>query len=255
MADGSSSLLDRIVQARALKRWARAARLAEKLPPGELRELRGQALALSREIGRVVQVAEERLSMPAGGGDGIERPLGCDWAWRPDFWRQPVQPRGIAPAQNRAKFGAELTLFHDCANSALMLRQIRNTRAEDIAPFALRMDVFRFEGSFLSLVLDLPDAAVRGLRRNQLVRLGLDVALERPLEIFCRLNIKHGPNTEQIVREMGPGESFVEFDLGYAKLNEKRLEKAWVDLIFEGPQMNEIVLRDLTMLRHPRAEL
>jgi hypothetical protein len=47
----------------------------------------------------------------------------------------------------------------------------------------------------------------------------------------------------------------VEFDLAYTKLNEKRVEKMWLDLIFEGPQMNQVVLRDLTFSRRKRAEL
>ena len=47
----------------------------------------------------------------------------------------------------------------------------------------------------------------------------------------------------------------VEFDLAYTKLNEKRVEKLWLDLIFEGPEMNQVTLRDLTFSRRPRAEL
>lgn len=76
--------------------------------------------------------------------------------------------------------------------------------------------------------------------------------------MFARLNVKHGPNTEQIVREIPLGgsiETWVEFDLAYTKLNEKRVESAWIDLIFEGPQMNEVILRDLNLPRHPRAEI
>jgi hypothetical protein len=33
------------------------------------------------------------------------------------------------------------------------------------------------------------------------------------------------------------------------------VEKAWIDLIFEGPEMNEIILRDMTFSRRPRAPL
>jgi hypothetical protein len=51
------------------------------------------------------------------------------------------------------------------------------------------------------------------------------------------------------------GEAVVEFDLAYCDLNEKRIEKAWLDLIFEGPAMNQITLRDVTMCRYPRAEI
>ena len=47
----------------------------------------------------------------------------------------------------------------------------------------------------------------------------------------------------------------VEFDLAYTKVNEKRVERLWVDLIFEGPEMNQIILRDVTLSRRPRAEL
>ncbi len=47
----------------------------------------------------------------------------------------------------------------------------------------------------------------------------------------------------------------VEFDLGYSDINEKRLERMWLDLIFEGPEMNQINMRDITFCRYPRAEL
>ena len=50
-------------------------------------------------------------------------------------------------------------------------------------------------------------------------------------------------------------EVMVEFDLAYSKLNEKRVERLWVDLIFEGPEMNQVILRDVTFSRRPRADL
>ena len=83
------------------------------------------------------------------------------------------------------------------------------------------------------------------------------VELEKPIEIFARLNIKNGPNTEQIVRELDLSQDqiVVEFDLAYSNLNERRVEGAWLDLIFEGPEMNQVVLRDLTFSRRPRAQI
>ena len=82
------------------------------------------------------------------------------------------------------------------------------------------------------------------------------IEVERPLEVFARLNVVHGPNTEQVTRELSlkSPEVMIEFDLAYSGLNEKRLEKAWVDLIFENPEMNQVVIRDLTFARCPRAE-
>ena len=75
-------------------------------------------------------------------------------------------------------------------------------------------------------------------------------------EIFGRLNVRHGPNVEQIVREFSGsnGEFAIEFDLSATRIHEARVERAWLDLIFEGPEMNEIILRDVTLSRRPRAE-
>ena len=257
MSGKPNSFLDRLVQSRMLARWTRAGRMIGALRGAELRQLRDDARTLRRELDRVLFLAEGRLALPPDGADGIVRPLGCDWIWRPDVWQGPVVPAGLVGAESCSRIGADATLFHDCRDSDITLRQIRNRPPQDRAPFGLRLDVFRFDGSFLSLVLDLPEEGVAGLRRNHLIRLTMPVTVERPIEIFCRLNVKHGPNTDQLVREMplGGGEDFVEFDLAYTKMNEKRVEKVWVDLIFERPQMNQIVLQDLTFARHPRADI
>ena len=153
--------------------------------------------------------------------------------------------------------GHEATLFHDCARSELTLRQLRNLREADLAPYGVRMDVFKFDGSFLSLVIDMPKASIAGLKKDHVIRIDTIVEVEKPIEIFARLNIKHGPNTEQFVRELPLYEEnvMVEFDLAYSNLNEKRVEKAWLDIIFEGPEMNQVTLRDLTFSRRLRAAI
>lgn len=159
--------------------------------------------------------------------------------------------------QTRTQLGEEVTVFHDCQASELTLRQVRNTRERDLAAFGLRMDVFRFDGSFLSLAIDLPESVVRGLTRTHLIRVATTVEMEKPLEIFARLNVRHGPNTEQIVRELPLGDEDVvaEFDLAYSRLNDARVEHVWLDLIFEGPAMNQVTLRDLTFARLQRAPM
>jgi hypothetical protein len=257
MAGSLDGFLDRLVLRRALRRWRRAAAAAEGLDLAQLHDLRHLARQHRRQIDRVLHLAEGRLALPVIGPNPIRRLPGTDWAWRPDLWRGPVPQRGFAGVESRTQLCDGATLFHDCRVSEITTRQIRNTREQDLAPFGLRMDVFHFDGSFLSIVLDLPAEAVQGLRTRHLVRLEAIVEMEKPLEIFARLNIKHGPNVEQIVRELplNEAEVVVEFDLFYTRLNEKRVEKAWVDLIFEGPELNQIVLRDITLSRRPRAEL
>ncbi len=257
MASEKQGFFDRTIHAGALSRWARAARAARDTDLPELRRQRARARQLKNQLDELIHVADGRLALPLEGNQAFPRPPDADWAWRPELWCGPLPVPGMSSVQSKSMLGNCVTLFHDCAQSEITLRQLRNTREADLAAYGLRLDVFRFDGSYLSLAVDLPEEAAQGLKRKHLIRLDTIVEMEKPLEIFARLNIKHGPNTEQVVRELPLHEEEirVEFDLAYTKLNEKRVEKLWLDLIFEGPQMNQVILRDLTMSRRKRAEL
>ena len=257
MAGKSISLIETLAHKRAMRRWARAARKAGSLALNELRARRSAARLLRTHLDRLIHRADERLALPAIGSTSFAKPHNADWSWRPELWRGPLSRPGMSSVQTKSMLGDEVTLFHDCDFSELTLRQIRNLREEDLAPYGLRLDVFKFDGSFLSLVVDMPQEAIQGLKKTHLIGVNTIVEMEKPIEIFVRLNIRHGPNTEQIVRELPLNEEDVkvEFDLAYSKLNERRVEKAWLDLIFEGPEMNQVTLRDLTFTRRPRAAL
>ena len=257
MAGRLSELIEGFLHRRVLGRWMKAGAAVERVDLQTLRRWRGRARALRRNLDMVIHEADHRLALPVIGSNVMRKLMGTDWWWRPMLWKGPLPVPGIASVPGKSLICDGTTIFHDCRRTELTIRQIRNTRPADIAPYGFRMDVFRFDGSFLSLVLDLPDEAARGLKLKHLVRMDVIVEMEKPLEIFARLNIKHGPNIEQIVRELPLNEQevMVEFDLAYSKINEKRVEKLWVDLIFEGPEMNQVILRDVTFSRRPRAEL
>ncbi|MGJ8603278.1 MAG: DUF6478 family protein [Marivita sp.] len=257
MSEMKPGLLDRVIQQSALRRFRRWAETARHADLRELRRNRAAARRLKYHLDELIYVADDRLGLPVLGNQAVPVPYDADWSWRPEAWCGPLSVQGMSAVANKAMLGREVTLFHDCSQSELTLRQLRNTSADDLAAYGLRLDVFRFDGSYLSLVIDLPAEATVGLKRKHLIRFDAIVDLERPLEIFARLNVQHGPNTEQIVRELPvtDRELVVEFDLAYTKLNEKRVEKVWIDLIFENPDMSQVVLRDLYFSRRPRAEM
>ena len=176
-----------------------------------------------------MHVADNRLALPRIGSNAFSRPCGTEWSWRPRLWRGPLARKGMSAVPSKTNLGEEVTVFHDCKISELTLRQVRNTREADLAPFGLRMDVFRFDGSFLSVVIEAPQSASDGLQRRHIVCANAIMEVEKPIEVLARLNIKHGPNTEQLVLELphGQEDSMVEFDLGYSELNEKRIERMW----------------------------
>ena len=116
-------------------------------------------------------VADNRFALPRIGSNAFSRPGGTEWSWRPRLWRGPLARKGMSAVPSKTNLGEEVTVFHDCKISELTLRQVRNTREADLAPFGLRMDVFRFDGSFLSVVIDAPQNVCDGLQRRHIVRM------------------------------------------------------------------------------------
>lgn len=244
-------------QRRSAARWARLAETAPDLDTAALRALRGEARAMRRQMDRVIQLAEARLAVPPLAAGLPQMPLGTDWSWRPDAWRGPLAEPGAVASAARSALGEGVALYHDCPLGEVVVRQVRNQAPEDRAPYGLALDVFGFRGSFLSLALNLPQAATEGLRSRHLVRAELVLDCDRPIKAFARLNIKHGPNLAQPVSTLPEAgrDRLAEFDLAYADLNDRRIERAWLDLIVNDPAMTRIVIRDLVVSRRPRAEL
>ena len=251
--DSFGKLLHRFM----LRHWKRVSRLSPDAELASLRARRQQARQLSIPLQELITIADSRLAIPRIGSTTFPRPAGTDWAWRPMVWRAGLTKRGLAPALNKAKIGDEIVVFHDCTRSEIAITQQRNRREDDLAPYGLTVETYHFDGSFLSLALDLPDAACVGLQKRHIVQLSALISREAPITIYARLNVKHGPNTEQVMLTLPHenGEISIAFDLAYTQLNEKRTEKMWIDLMFENPAMNNIVIRDLHICRYPRAAI
>lgn len=257
MASRIATVLEGWHQRRTEDRWARLAETAPELESYELRALRAEARGMRRSLDRMLQVADARLAVPASGSGLPQMPLGTDWCWRPDLWRGVMSEPGAVASGERTALGDGVALYHDCPLGEVVVRQVRNDRPEDRAPYGLAIDVFAFKGSFLSLALNLPDVAVEGLKARHLVRIEMVIDSDRPLRAYARLNVKHGPNLAQPVSSL-PAEGrdkLAEFDLAYAALNDKRIERAWADLILNDASMTRIVIRDVVVSRRPRAEL
>lgn len=251
-----AGILSSVLERSTLRRWSKVAQRVDALDPATLAQVRSHARRLSQRLDEVLHVAEGRLAQPPQAVNANERPLHVDWSWRPEPWSGPIRPAGLAPVASGAVFGSEVKLFHDCPSSETAIRQVRNLGTSVAAPFGLRIDVLRFRGSFLSLVIDVPTEVAGDLSRRHLLQLKLGIETEIPIEVFGRLNLRHGPNTERLVREIPTGAgTMAEFDLAEASEGMGPIERAWVDVIFEGPELNQIILRDLCLSRRPRAEV
>lgn len=226
-------------------------REARKGELGRLREIRSDVRALQQRLHNLAQAVSERVQLPLLGTNVIRQTEGADWLHRPQVWHVPLRPASFVGPTTRTQIGDGLTLFHDCPLREMTLRQIRNTREQDFAVFGLNFDIFNFEGSFLSLAIELPQEAIERLSSKHILSVEVDLEVEKPIEMYVRANIKHGPNIDQVIRELdqsrAPG--VAEFDLTEIGIDPESLQKIWLDLIFDSPSMNMVLLRDVIIRR------
>lgn len=202
-----------------------------------------------------------RLLGPGRAGNGappdlpeqsIPRPPLADWAWRPAPWARLLT--GTAPGADVAT-GAQVAprtkVFHDGRADAVALAQ----DGADAPPHALILTTRGFGGSFVSLAIDLPDDVTSGLHGGHLLRVDLSVTADPPVTLFLRLNLRCGPNTHQQPREVPrlAAPPVVEFDLAQIALGDRRVDKAWIDLIADAPGTAVVTIADLRISRRPRA--
>ena len=261
MAFRPRNWLDRIARERARASWARFSRSTDAMRPARLRILREEAGGLRADLDRFLLLSSRRAAASRAELAALPLPGGTDWRWRPGLFAGPVRPEGVAaPAPGRVLTDGA-ALWHDCGSRAIVARQLRNAGATDLAAFGLRIETFGFTGGFISLAVELPPDALRGLTRNHILRFETAIQTERAVAVYARLNVGNGPNTEELLSHFGriPGEGVAvhvaEYDLALTEMNEKRLDKVWLDLIFEKPAMNAVVIRDMIFSRHPRANL
>jgi len=184
-------------------------------------------------------------------------PTATDWSCRPDLWAAPIDPKGYVPASPQTRLSGQVTLYHDCKSPGPCLRQISPARRNKPGAFALKIEVFDFDGSFLSLVLQSPSSLLEGLDKTHILRVFMQIECERPIEMSLRLNLQHGPNTEQVSKDvtLSDGGAVTEFDLAYVPFRENQIEQVWFDLFIEKPSMNAITIHDLILSRHRRAAI
>lgn len=194
------------------------------------------------------------IRTPFGAAARAASPLrqpGADWAWRPGPWGGAVG--STDPVANAADLGCNVRLFHDAAQGEVRLdRGTDDTGA--MHPLQLGLD--GFDGGFLSLAIALPKGALAGLERRHLLGLDLAWTARDMLRAYARLNLKQGPNSETLLRDLPQyGVTSTEFDLWPLGIEPERVDTGWIDLIFEAPLPTRIEIRDLVVARRPRAGL
>ncbi|MEM6938949.1 MAG: DUF6478 family protein [Pseudomonadota bacterium] len=257
MAKISFETLSDKILSRQVDRWKARADEVASTDMAALDARRAQARLLKSHLTRLIEAADARLTARYADAMPAQAPLNADWAWRPPLWTKPQGLLGQSELATGSQICDGLKMFFDGPTAELCISQTDALARAEGGPFALALDIYAFEGSFLSFVIDLPQEATDGMTTNAVVQLDFELQLETPIEVFSRLNLCYGPNTEPLVQDHVAEQSTqrAEFDLAYSALGQNRVERGWIDLIFQHPRMNQIVIHDLCVSRRPRAQL
>lgn len=224
-------------------------RAIRRMPLSRLARLRDRLLTDISDAGALLTQVEARMDAAAATAP-IPRPPNADWTWRPEPWVVRLAPAGLAAAESGARLAENLALYHDCPLRETSLRQIAGVPGHP--PHALALDVFGFSGRFLSLAVDLPEAACAGLGADHVLVATVAAESLAPVAATARLNLCQGHDHRRLSRGIVFGTA-AEFDLAAARLDDRPVTASWLDLIFEAPGRNRIVVHDLTLTRRPRA--
>jgi hypothetical protein len=254
MGQHMPGFMERFGLGQSMKRWRRALQSPGALSAGDLRAMLRDMRAMRARLDRLSADAGSVLLARASDAPHVDGQN--DWIGRPAPWTSVMRPRGMVDLASPTRLPGGVTLFHDATRSDLSLRQ-EPAPGGEATRFGLVLEVYRFDGSFVSLVHDLPEEAVRGLTLGHYISVHIRAEREHPVEVYARLNVQHGPNVEQMVRQVDfrEDEGRAEFDLAYTQINERRIEKAWLDIILEGPEMTRIAIWDVLVMRAPRADV
>ena len=183
--------------------------------------------------------------------EGFHVPPKTQWGFTPVLQNGVTQGGISGNILTGTMLGPHVTVHHDGDGAQLSIGQ-----ADDYGK-GVGFDVGDFPCDFFSLAFELPLEGVLALGHQDLLRLVLRTQANEPFQAFARLNLNHGPNTEQVVRmiDIGAGESFAEFDVFYTEFEQKRAAGAWIDLIIKDPAHRRVALEEVIILRRARASL
>ena len=177
-------------------------------------------------------------------------PPKTQWGYTPALWEHSLGQETSGNVLTGTEIAPRVNLHHDAEQTDIA---IRGNGAEG----GLSFSITKFSGSFLSLAFGFPVDVAKAIRRHDLIRIAVTSEAAEPFKAYARLNLRHGPNNEQIVRmiDIGHGDSFAEFDIFYSEFEPNRSSDAWIDLIFNNPEGLAFTLSQAVILRRVRATL
>ncbi|SOH93999.1 hypothetical protein SAMN06273572_10324 [Monaibacterium marinum] len=218
-------------------------------------DVAGRWTRQARKLGRVARQLEMDGSIRSGIAQHRPEllPEDAEILHRPSILRVLQTPSGQVSPATGTELSADVSVHHDMSPPRIVAHQM--PRSQGRHEYAL--DIWNVRGNFVSLALALPPEQVSRIGKDDLIRVDYTIALEQQCDVFARLNLAHGPNVEQVIRQLDlrKQNDVLEFDVHYTAFDPTRAKEIWIDLIFNTRPLNRVVIRDIVISRRPRLSL
>ncbi|MEM8841650.1 MAG: DUF6478 family protein [Pseudomonadota bacterium] len=170
------------------------------------------------------------------------------WQVRPQVFCQALTDPALSTPETGSDICDGLALFHDAADPLMRWSQIWRAPGEA----GLRLTIYRFEGSFVSLAARIPDSLASKLRPGHQISVSFTARASRPLALDLRLNLEIAGRSETLAahRILTDCAHSASFDLRHFEITGDTQVKAWCDLILRNPGMAEVDFHDLSITMH-----
>ncbi|MEM9059190.1 MAG: DUF6478 family protein [Pseudomonadota bacterium] len=154
----------------------------------------------------------------------------------------------MAPAPRLCESGEEIALgsklFHDCVRNGPGIGQTKN---------GLRIDCGAFDGSYVSLAVDLPAEQAAKIRVGMNLIVAFRAASSKALPVFLRAHFLNQEGREVLhdLIVIDSGARSVRFNLDGLRIPIDQPTSAWVDVILSDPAGTDVALEDIALEVRP----
>lgn len=226
----------------------------EKAPKIDLRRIHPVLARWAQKTELAREIAQDRLCQSNKDNLIAGLPPRLVKAVRPNPFAFPLSSLRTTSPQREWSLDDQVTLFHDCSLSQILIRQNPTPETGRVAPHELQIECFEFQGSFFSFKFDLPFQA--DVTSDTIISIRAHIVTSEDIQAHARLSIAKGAHTEAIIRDVAINDPFAtaEFDLYFAETRLDGSQSMWIDLSFSNIAQSKIHLRDIVLFQTNRAE-
>lgn len=239
MVAGMLKLIDWLLQY-DVRLWRR---ISLKISGYSHRDLRGvldYARPLHRRLSHFIRISDNRLKE----AEKLQ-PYNGQAVWRHSAFRYLLRNHGIVAPISGACIWSGCRAVHDCSLKEITVRQIERADNSSSSLYAISVETYHVNGSFFSVVFDLPIEVLRHARDTGSVSAYILLDTSVKSSSFLRMNVRANGKNIRITRDIlscGYSESL--FELSECVSDLRDIEAVSIEVVMELHMMSNLIVHD-----------